>query len=130
VEGKVMYDRFKKIDYKGKEIIIVDYSNLRKEAYVEAILKVRECFTEIINNGTHNILSLVNTTNSYVNNEALEEIKKLSAYINPYIKKLAYVGITGMKKLFIRILNVFTKDIEQKLFDTMDEAKEWLVKED
>lgn len=124
-----MYDRFKKIDYKGKEIIIIDYSHLSGQKHIEAIAKIREIMTDMIKSGAHDLLTIVDANNSYVNNEVLDELKKFSTYVNPYIKKLAYIGIKGIKKIVIRILSVFTSKIDQKLFDSIDEAKEWLIKD-
>jgi alpha-N-acetylglucosamine transferase len=128
LEGNAVYDRFKKIEYKQKEIIIIDYSGLRGEVHLKVILKIRDILTDMINNGAHDLLAIVNTRDSYVNNEVFDELKKFSNFLNPYIKKLAYVGITGIKKILLRILSTFIRNVDQKLFDSIDDAKEWLVK--
>ncbi|MFW9877795.1 MAG: hypothetical protein ACFFG0_32335 [Candidatus Thorarchaeota archaeon] len=42
------------------------------------------------------------------------------------MKKPAVLGLTGVKKIFLNIVNKFTR-LNAKMCSTMQEAKEWLI---
>ena len=46
----------------------------------------------------------------------------------PMTKKAAAIGITGVQKILLQAYNTFSQD-KLVLFDTEEEAKEWLVKD-
>mgnify|MGYP001769268534 CR=1 FL=1 len=53
-------------------------------------------------------------------------LKDFSKAITPYVIASANVGVTGLKKIIVMSLNKLTgRDL--KLFDTREEALEWLI---
>ncbi len=55
--------------------------------------------------------------NEYLNSDEMKESAK-------YVIKQAVTGISGIKKMILRLYNTFT-GTKSKLFDTLDEAKDY-----
>ena len=92
------------IEYKGKQIYYVDYSNIKTNEEFLAIIKQTNAFREKVKaEGKHNLLMLVDITGSFVYGEVLEEIKKAGKHTKEITAKEAVVGITGGKKIFLRL---------------------------
>jgi hypothetical protein len=116
------------INHKGKEIYYIDYSNLKLEEEFLAAIKSTNAFREKVKaSGKKDLLMLVNVTNSYVYGQAFAEIKRSGKLTQSITKRTAVVGITGAKKTFLDIVNVFTS-LNVKSFESINEAKDWLVK--
>ena len=58
--------------------------------------------------------------NQYLQSQEMKEASK-------YQKKLAVVGMTGIKKMVLKVYNVFT-GVPSKTCDTLDEALEYVTK--
>jgi hypothetical protein len=76
--------------------------------------------------GKRNLLMLVDITGSFVYGEVLEEIKKAGKFTKELTAKEAVVGITGGKKILLKIVQTLT-NMNLKVFNTVNEAKDWLV---
>ncbi len=76
----------------------------------------------------NSLLSLVHVKGSKFNAEAVDELKKLSMFLKPFEKKRAAVGVEGIQRVIYFAVIRFS-DVELPLFDTLEEAKEYLVKE-
>ncbi|MFX1276983.1 MAG: hypothetical protein ACFFBP_14500 [Promethearchaeota archaeon] len=114
------------ITYKGKEILYDDYRNLQGSkfpALVNAILKLT------MESGKTEILGLVDVRGSYAIKETVDAFSNAGKVAGPISKKTAVLGITGVKKIFLNVVNKFSK-IGAKPFDSIEDAKEWLVKDD
>ena len=121
-------ERAQFITYKGKEIYYIDYSNIKLEEEFLAAIRSTNSFREKVKaSGKKDLLMLVNVSNSYVYGEAFSEIKRSGKLTQSITKKTAVVGITGAKKTFLDIVNVFTS-LDVKPFDDIEVAKDWLVK--
>jgi hypothetical protein len=119
--------RAKFIEYKGKSIYYVDYSNIKTSEEFLAIIKSTNAFREELKrDGLKNLLMLVNISGSFVYGDVLAEIKKAASLTKELIAKEAIVGITGSKKILLKILQSFSK-MDFKIFDTEEEAKDWIV---
>lgn len=122
-----MNQRAKFIDCKGKPIYYVDYSNIKTSEEFLAIIKSTNAFREKVKrDGMKDLLMLVNISGSFVYGDVLAEIKEAASLTKELIAKEAIVGITGSKKILLKILQSFSK-MDFKIFDTEAEAKEWLV---
>ena len=89
--------RMKWISYKEHKILLDDYSNIMPEQLPPLIERKT--------------------------NLTFQSGKK-SKFL---LKKTAVVGITGVKKIFLNIVDRFT-GLNAKAVSSMEEAKEWLVK--
>jgi hypothetical protein len=76
--------------------------------------------------GKRNLLMLVDVTGSFIYGEVLEEIKKAGKLTKDLTLKEAVVGVTGSKKILLKIVQSITR-MNLKVFDTPEEAKNWLI---
>ena len=118
-----MTERIRWIEHKGKQILFADYSNLQGEECINAV-KGFEDF--LVNLGKNELLIFVDAQNSDLDDVGFEVGRKVAKMVKPYIKKEAIIGITKGKETLLTLVNIFS-DIGIKPFDTMEEAKDWLV---
>lgn len=118
-------NRFQWIEYKGNEILSIDFSNLYAENFTNAIKKLRSL---VENTEKENIYALLDTSGSYINAEVFKELRKTAEGVNKKIKKTAITGSTNIQQIFIKILRKLTH-IDFELFDDEEDAKEWLIDE-
>jgi hypothetical protein len=117
------------IEYKGKEIYFVDYTHIKSiEEFLEVIQGTNAFREKIKAEGKRNILMLVDITGSYVYGETLDALKRAAKLSRELTKKEAVVGVTGPKKVLLRIVQLFT-GMQLRPFDTLEEAQEWLFQE-
>jgi hypothetical protein len=115
------------IDYKDKQIYFVDYSDIKTNEEFLSVIKKSNAFREKARaEGKRNLLMLVDITGSFVYGDILTEIKKAGKYTKKITSREAVVGISGGKKILLNIFRSFTS-MNIKVFDTVEEAKEWLV---
>ncbi len=115
------------IEFKGQQIYYVDYSNIKTSEEFLAVIKSTNAFREKLkHDGVKDLLMLVNISGSFVYGDVLSEIKKAALLTKELIAKEAIVGITGSKKILLKVLQSFAK-MDFKIFDTEEEALEWLV---
>jgi hypothetical protein len=117
------------IQYKGKEIYFVDYTHIKTIGEFLEVIKGTNAFREKVKaEGKRNILMLVDVTGSYIYGEALDAVKMSGRISKELTKKEAVVGITGAKKILLRVAQLFT-GMQLRPFDTLEEAQEWLIQE-
>ncbi len=117
-----MSDRIRIVEYKGKRILLHDYSNLKGD---ELISVLREASSMVDKRGPDlNILTDVRGV--VASKEAMDELKGLAKKATPYVRKSAVVGIQGIKKVFLDAVRMVTGR-QIKAFSTVEGAKEWLV---
>jgi hypothetical protein len=115
------------IEYKGQSIYYVDYSNIKTNEEFMAVIKQSNGFREKVKaQGRKNLLMLVDVSGSFVYGDVLTEIMKAGKITKEMTLKEAVVGISGGKKILLKIVQSFT-NMNLKVFDTLDEAKEWLI---
>jgi hypothetical protein len=115
------------IEYKGQSIYYVDYSNIKTNDEFMSVIKQSNSFREKAKSeGKKDLLMLVDVSGSFVYGDVLTEIKKAGKITKEMTLKEAVVGISGGKKILLRIVQSFTS-MNLKVCDTIDEAKDWLV---
>ncbi|MCF6240866.1 MAG: hypothetical protein L3J74_05920 [Bacteroidales bacterium] len=119
-----MKERIYPIYHKGKTIYYTDWTNLLEEK--EALDAIEHTTSFIENNNEYNLLEIVDITNSYASPTILNAIKNSAKRTKPFSFKKAIVGIKGSKKILLMAVNKFI-DGNIKGFNTVNEAKEWLV---
>ena len=115
--------RMKWFEYKDKEILLDDYTNLYPEQFAPLVKNIANLTLE---SGKKDILLIVDVTNSYANKEAVNAFVEAGKISKDLLTKTAVVGITGVKKILLNIVNKFS-GANAKTFATLDEAKEWLI---
>jgi len=117
------------VEHKGKQIYYVDYSNIKTNEEFLSIIKQTNAFREKVKaEGQRNLLMLVDISGSFVYGEVLEQIKKAGKQTKEITSREAVVGVTGGKKILLRIVQTITS-MNLRMFDTVEEAKDWLVSE-
>jgi hypothetical protein len=116
----------KYIQYKGKKILFVDFSNMTGD---QAIATIDEEVKEM-QNWTEKGLVLNVFYNAKATSEFMAHAKKAGKEVFVRtIYKSAAVGLTGLQMVLLQAYNTFSKD-KLTPFKTEEEAKEWLIKED
>ncbi|NHI92277.1 MAG: hypothetical protein EAX96_07215 [Candidatus Lokiarchaeota archaeon] len=126
-------ERVRWINHKGKNIIVADYSNLRsnKPEDKAIVFRVIDEFKKELNKlKGKKALTLTDVTNSYANSETMDALKSLAKYCKEkdLIEKECAVGITGVKKFLLQVVNLFGGS-DVKPFNDMEPAMEYLVSE-
>jgi hypothetical protein len=115
------------IEYKGQSIYYVDYSNIKSNDEFMSVIKQSNSFREKVKSeGKKDLLMLVDISGSFVYGDVLTEIKKAGKITKELTLKEAVVGISGGKKILLKIVQSVT-NMNLKVFDSIDEAKDWLV---
>jgi hypothetical protein len=115
------------IEYKGQSIYYVDYSNIKTNDEFMSVIKQSNSFREKVKSeGKKDLLMLVDVSGSFVYGDVLTEIKKAGKITKEMTLKEAVVGISGGKKILLKIVQSFTS-MNLKVCDTIEEAKDWLV---
>ncbi len=109
----------------GKKIIFLDYTGVSHHEEDKFIKELDEVKNFILSQGD-NLLILVDVRNSYGSPKMMNKMKEDGKLEKPFIKKQAVVGITGMKEILLKGINLFT-NINITPFKTIEEAKDWLV---
>jgi len=120
-----MSDRLKKITHRGCTILFTDYSNFITFDEWKRLLD--EELALMPNEPLGSVLALAVFTGSRFSASVFSAIKELAVHNKPYIKASALVGLSSLQQ------GVFLKGIERTadrsfgLFDSVDEAKDWLA---
>ena len=112
------------ISYNGKNVIYLDFSNLKK---VEHITELNDGARSFIQKQPINsTLVLTNVENMYFNNELRNLFIQTARVNSPYIKASVIIGLYGLISF---IFNDFLKQSGRniKLFKTQEEALEYLT---
>jgi len=120
-----MENRIKIINHKGQNIIYINYGGFTVHTKTEFIKTIEKAAEFMISQG-ENQLTLTDLRTSFGDSEIVAKFKEVSLKTKIYRKKAAVVGITGVKSVLLKAVNIFSKS-EVVPFDTIDEAKDWLV---
>lgn len=119
------------ITYRDKQILYCDYTSfgLRDldglKAEFDGVLEILSHQPE------RSVLVLADVRESVASLEAVKALKQQSAASAKFVRKLAVVGATGLKKiLYDAIMRLINQPA--RAFDDLDEekAKQWLVEDD
>lgn len=103
------------IEYKGKKFLYIDMSKCSDEEMLAVIANAREI---IRNQPEKSVFTLTDVTDAWFCPEVNDAMKEFLANNKPYVIAAAVVGINGST---MRLLGR-----ELVLFDTLEQAKEWL----
>ncbi len=119
------YMWIKKIYHRDKEIFYFDFSHFTDDDY-ESVLK--EITTMIVDGGKKDLVIISDVRDNSFSIESLRNTRRIGKIIKPYLKKSAIIGITKHQEMFLNIIKTIS-GIEIKAFKSVEEAKDWLVKE-
>ncbi|MBC7196902.1 MAG: hypothetical protein H5U39_06585 [Deferribacterales bacterium] len=110
--------------HKDKMIIFFDFSGCKEDEFMKTLEDARSIVRRLKKDV---LLTLVDVTNTESNDRTNRAIKEFAAENKPYVKAGAVVGVFGLKKLVYQIVMKFTGRNNLKLFNTVQEAKDWLA---
>jgi hypothetical protein len=118
-----MAERVGWITHKGRKILRVDYSGLNGEEFLPVIREVTSVYKGQLPGSVHCLIDVRNAVGTQVAVDALKGLVKIT---REYDKKVAVLGISGLKKAFLALINVFAKHSMQA-FDGEQQALDWLA---
>ena len=121
-----MQKRIYPIWYKEKKIYFTDWSNLTNDD--DAVAAIKETSEFVVEMGEYDLLEIIDIRGSYATPKILKALKHSAKITKPFGKKKVMVGLKGSKKILLSIVNRFVDESIIAL-DTIEEAKEWLVKD-
>lgn len=117
--------RIKKITHQNIEIVYTDLSNLDIE---EAKVIMIEAADLVGSYAPKTAYSMIDFEKMRFNRSVIETIKEISKRNEPYIVATAVLGLTSMTKLIAKSA-ILIGGRNAKVFDDIEEAKDWLVVE-
>ena len=121
-----MEDRLQFVNYKGKRILVEDFSNIKDENKLVDLMQKAVSLVHSQPKGS--ALVLVDMTNAHYGSLASQASKEASASNTPYIRASALVGIRGVMDIIVKSINRFTGRTLMT-FTSREEAMEWLIKQ-
>jgi hypothetical protein len=104
-------------EYKGKKFLYIDMSKCSAEEMLAVIANAGEI---IGNQPEKSVFSLTDVTDAWFDPDVTDAMKEFLFGNKPYVVAAAVVGVTGSK-----IMKILGRKLV--LFDTIEQAKEWLV---
>ena len=111
------------ITHQGKELLLVDFANLKADQFIQAIGEAKKFLLGL---GKKDLLVLYDVSNSRVSPEVVDTLKEAAKATHPFIKRRAVVGISGLQRVILNAVNVFTGE-DIRPFETPEQAKDWLA---
>ena len=115
------------IEHKGKRIFLADYSGFTDFEKFKAELDYSTSIT--INEPKNSVLLLCDVTGTIGHQEMIDYLTKSASKDKDNMKKTAVIGVSGYRKIFLRAVVQFAR-ISVVPFDDIEQAKDWLVRED
>ena len=116
------------IEYKSRKIFVFDFTNFDTD-HVAAQAEAEEVKKELAKSPAHSVRAITHVTGTVATTRNIQVLQSLLPVTNQYVMKRAVVGVTGVRKQFVALLNRLTGRAQFIIFDTMEEALEYLIKE-
>ncbi len=121
-------DGFSVIQHKNKQIFLIDYSicGSDKSKFMQLFA---HAMREYVKQPPNSMLVLVNVDKISYDKDHLKVLKDSRDLGSKYEKRIAVLGIHGVKKVAFNFVTGLKGGKNMKVFETAEEAKEWLVGE-
>ena len=116
-------DRAKFVEHKGKQIFVMD---CRDATLDEMNAIIEECILQVRKQPEKSVFTLTISGGSAFSGETISKLKEVARDNTPYVKAGAIVGVTGLYKVVLNAVAMFSKR-RFYLFDTVDEAMDFLA---
>jgi hypothetical protein len=115
--------RIQFLGFKGKQMLLVDFSSLSAAEVEETVRAVPEVVTM---RARASVLLLADFSGAAFDEEALRAMKEAAVFNKPFIRKTAWVGADSLPEVFRENLKSFSgRDFP--IFKSRQEALEWLA---
>jgi hypothetical protein len=115
-------DRLQRINYKGREIISVDYRRCNEQQLIALTMRHKE----MILTENKESLFMANYEHTYGTAGYMKAAKDFTESTRHLVTKGAFLGITGPKVILLQGITFFI-DVNFKTFDNEADALDWLV---
>ena len=111
------------IQHFGKEVFVLDFTDKKPAAALDLI---EECARQVRTRPHGTVLTLTLVSGGTFSQEVLTGLKELTKGNAPYVNKAALVGITGLYKVALQAVSMFSKR-QFHMFDDKNEALTFLT---
>jgi hypothetical protein len=112
------------IEHRGTRILFLDFASVTRKN--EALAYLEEARSVVSEQPPGSLLTLTDVSGTPVDREIVSATKDLLAHNRPYVKAGAIVGVHGVLRTIYQALARLSRR-SFALFDSLDEAKDWLV---
>lgn len=117
--------RVKFIEHTGKRVLFINYAGCD----VPMLKAVTEEMHRVISKESLNsVLTLNDFAGTAFDSESIAVLKSRVEANAPFVRRAAVIGISGLQRLIYEAIQKFTRR-NIPLFDTREEALDWLVKD-
>jgi hypothetical protein len=118
-----MTGRVKLIHHRGKEVVLIDMTNLEPPMMVQVAEECRRTVTSLPKGSA---LTLTDVSGAAFGKETVEKMQEITAANKDHVYKAAVVGVSGLKQIIANSVALFSKR-DLKLFDSRESALDWLI---
>jgi len=118
-----MDDRIHFVEHKGKQILLIDFSNATAPQMQLILEMVR---ITVAQHARESLLTLADMTDATVDHAVATKIKEVLTLDRPFVKKGAWVGADKIPHAYLENFHNFSQR-EIVTFKTREEAMDWLV---
>jgi hypothetical protein len=118
-----MTGRVQLIHHRGKEVVLVDMTNLEPPKMLEV---AEECKRTVTSLPKGTALTLTDVSGASFGKDTVDKMQEITAANKDHVYKAAVVGVSGLKQIIVNSVAMFSKR-DLKLFDSRDAALDWLV---
>jgi hypothetical protein len=124
MEG-IMRNEIQVKNYKGKNILVLDFSKSTKVTVPEIIADAKDYIKKQPKNSLY---TLTDITGLNFNKQMIEQFEDFTSFNKPYVVAGVVIGMQGLQKIAYNAIMTFSG---RKLptFNTQDEGMDWLVKQ-
>ncbi len=120
-------DRTRVIEYRGRQVVLLDFTGLRAEPETLAeIEKSRQFFARQTPDGS--LLTVTDGTGSTYTSKVMDALKQLAAHNTPFVRAGAAVSDSRLHRVVIAAVAVFTGR-HIPVFPTREAALTWLIEQ-
>lgn len=112
------------VEHRGTRMLLVDGSELRTAEDIDAL--AGHVGPLITGEPLGSVRIMINVTGLHFDRRSIVGIKKIFANSQPWIRASCLVGVAGLQRVLLQILNQVAKR-ERPLFETVEQAKDWLA---
>jgi hypothetical protein len=120
-----MDDRIHFIEHEGKQILLVDASQVSAQ---QMLLLLEYVQIIVAKRARESLLILADLTGVKIDRTVATRIKEVLTLDRPFVKKTAWVGAENIPHALMESFHTFSQR-EIVLFKTREEAMDWLVEE-
>lgn len=119
-------DRIKNITFKGKEMLYLDFSNLKTEAEIETIINTASKL--IRSKPAHSMLIMSNYKDTFFNRSILSTFSEFASGNQQHVGASVAFGLSGISRIaFDGVIRLTRRNM--KVVSTQLEAQEYLAAE-